>query len=376
MKRFGAIVLALALVVSLAACSNDTGDTCTDGTTGNTGDTNTNTTDTTVQPEGGSSTNTDDTDGDDNSADTENGDTAAGDEADVLNVGFLKGPTGMGAAYMMQQNENGGTETAYDIIVEADVTNINSGLISGALDIAAVPTNVASVLYNKTNGNIKIAAINTLGVLYILEKGDSVNSVGDLAGKTIYATGQGSNPQYVLEYILRENGLEVGEDVFVEYLASDELATKMASGMIDLCMLPVPAVTTVLVKNAEVRMALSLAEEWENITGGSSVLTQGCIVARSDTVTDEALESFLRDYEKSVTFMVDAANIDAAAELAVNYEIVGAVPVAKKALPDCNLVYVTGEDTMREYLAEYYQILYAFNPDSIGGNVPDDAFYR
>lgn len=371
-KKIGAVIIALALVFSLAACGGNTDDTtggnagtAGSGTAGNTDSTGTSegSTGDTIQPDGGDN--------------TENTDTSGGeDDADMLKVGFLKGPTGMGAAYMMQQNEDGGTETAYDIIVEADVTNINSGLISGALDIAAVPTNVASVLYNKTNGNIKIAAINTLGVLYILEKGDSVNSVGDLAGKTIYATGQGSNPQYVLEYILRENGLEVGEDVFVEYLASDELATKMASGMIDLCMLPVPAVTTVLVKNAEVRMALSLAEEWENITGGSSVLTQGCIVARSDTVTDEALESFLRDYEKSVTFMADAANIDAAAELAVNYEIVGAVPVAKKALPDCNLVYVTGEDTMREYLAEYYQILYAFNPDSIGGNVPDDAFYR
>ncbi|MGM9521237.1 MAG: ABC transporter substrate-binding protein [Oscillospiraceae bacterium] len=297
-------------------------------------------------------------------------------EKQSVNIGFMKGPTGIGAAYMMQQNDNGETRLQYNVTVESDVSNVNSALISGELDMAAVPTNVASTLYNKTEGKLQIVAINTLGVLYILENGDGIDSVYDLAGKTIYATGQGSNPQYVIEYILKEYGFTVGEDVFVEYLASDELATKMAAGDIDVAMLPVPNATSVMVQNENVRKAISITDEWESVTGGSSILTQGCIVANSETVTDEMLEDFLADYEESITYMADTANLDAAAELAVQYEIVGAVPVAKKAIPDCNLVFVSGADTMREYLSGYYEVLYSADPTSIGGSVPDDGFYR
>jgi NitT/TauT family transport system substrate-binding protein len=364
-KKIIALLLALALVFAIVGCSKTETPTTTDE------DEN--------QTEPGSSDDTDATapdDGEQSSDTQEPENTQAPESKAALNVGFMKGPTGIGAAYMMQQNDDGITRLSYNVTVETDVSNVNSALISGELDMAAVPTNVACTLYNKTDGLINIVAINTLGVLYILENGDSVNSVYDLLGKTIYATGQGSNPQYVLEYILTEYGFTVGEDVNIEYLASDELATKMAAGDIDLCMLPVPNSTTVLAKNENVRVAISLSDEWEIVTNGESVLTQGCIVARKDTVSDEALQLFLADYEESINYMSASENLDDAAALAVKYEIVGSEPIAKKALPDCNLTFISGADTMREYLAGYYEVLYGADPSSIGGSVPDDAFYR
>ena len=290
-------------------------------------------------------------------------------DTEPLGVGFLKGPTGMGAAYLMENNEAG-----YDIVLETDPTVVTSAVISGELDIAAVPTNVAAALYNKTNGAVRIAAINTMGVLYILENGNSVQNMGDLAGKTLYATGQGSNPEYVLNYILDKNGLEPGLNITVEYLASDELTTRMAAGELEVCMLPVPAATTVLVKNPDVREAIDLTEEWSSISRDGSILTQGCIVVSAD-VTDAQISEFLSAYSESIAYMSNAANIDAAAELAVKHGIVGAAPIAKAALPKCGITFITGADTMREYLAGYYQVLYAADPASIGGSVPDDAFY-
>lgn len=292
-----------------------------------------------------------------------------------LNVAFLKGPTGIGASYFMERNANGDYGERYNITVETDPVNVNSALISKNLDIAAVPTNVAAMLYNKTNGDVQIVAVNTLGVLYILEKGDTVQEVYDLTGKTVYATGQGSNPQYVLEYILSESGLVIGETVEVEYLPSDELATRMAAGELDVCMLPVPNATSVLMKNEDVREALDLSAEWATVTGGTSILTQGCIVARK-SVSDADLAAFLEEYKASVEYMMSSENLDDAAALAVKHGIVPSEPVAKRALPDCNLTYLAGSDAMREALTGYYSVLWSAAPESVGGSVPDDGFYR
>lgn len=289
-----------------------------------------------------------------------------------VSVGFIKGPTGMGALYMMQQSDASAYENTYNIVLESDPSMINSLLVSGELAIAAVPTNVAANLYSKTEGNIKIAAINTLGVLYILENGDSITSIADLDGKTIYAMGQGTNTEYALNYILRQNGLEPGEDVTIEFLAADELSTRMAAGELDVCMLPMPAAATVLMKNSDVRSALDLTEEWEKV-GEGSVLTQGCIVYRSDLVDDVVVKQFLADYSESTEYV--NTNLDEAAELAVQYEVVGNAAVAKAAIPDCNIVCITGADDMKAYLTEYYKVLFEAAPESIGGALPDDDFY-
>ena len=211
-------------------------------------------------------------------------------------------------------------------------------------------------------------------MLYILENGAAVESVSDLAGKTIYATGQGSNPEYVLNYILTQNGLTPGEDVTIEYMASDELATQMTAGSLDIGMLPVPNATTVLMKNSDVRVALSLTDEWEAVSNGS-ILTQGCIAFRSDLLDEAAITAFLEEYEASVHYMADEANLDAAAALTVKYEIVGSEEIAKAAIPDSNLTYIAGAADMKASLDGYYQVLFEADPASIGGAMPDDTFY-
>lgn len=298
----------------------------------------------------------------------------AGKEPQTVNVGFLKGPTGIGAARFIDRAESGAYDTNYAVTLESDASVIAGAVVSGELDIAAVPTNVAAAIYNKTNGGVSILAVNTLGVLYILENGDTVHSVADLAGRTIYATGQAANPEYVLDYILAQNGLTPGTDVTVEYMTADEVVAHMLAGDADLCMLPVPYTTTLLLKDADVRTALSLSDEWQK-TATDSRLTQGCIVMKNGALDDKTIADFLAAYGESIAYMSDAANLDAAAALAVKQGIVGSEPIAKAAIPDSNIVFITGADALKACLAGYFEVLYAADPASIGGAIPDDDIY-
>lgn len=294
-------------------------------------------------------------------------------EKEVVRFGILKGPTGIGASYLLEQNANDAAKNKYEVTLEADAQNIIAAVVSNQLDIAAVPTNAASALYNKTEGQIQILALNTAGVLYILEKGNTVASWGDLKGKTIYATGQGANPEYVLNYLLAQNGLTVGQDVTVEFLDSAELTTKAASGEVDVCMLPVPAVTTVLVKNADMRVALNLSEEWDKLNNGS-MLTMGCVVVRKEFLKEhpEAVANFLAEYEESINYVKNNA-ADAGA-LCEKFEIVPSAAIATKAIPDANLIFVKGAD-IRPAIEGYYNVLFEADPKSIGGKLPQDDFY-
>lgn len=300
---------------------------------------------------------------------------AVSDVRYAVNAGFLKGPTGIGASYLMEQSEKGETALDYTFRIESDPTIMTSEIIAGSIDIAAVPTNVAAVLFNKTGGNVKIIAINTLGVLSILENGNTITSVADLKGKTIYATGQAANPEYVLNFILRQNGLEPGRDVAVEFMDAGELATKMASGAVDLCMLPVPNSTSVLVKNPDVRVALNLGDEWKRIAGGSE-LTQGCVVVRGDLPnTDAIVGSFLKEYESSVKYMATAENLDSASALAYKYGIVASEQIAKAAIPDCSLTFIAGVSGIKGAISGYFHVLFEAEPKSLGGKIPDDTIY-
>ena len=290
-----------------------------------------------------------------------------------VRFGVLKGPTGIGASYLLDKNDKQESLNKYAVTVAAEATDIVAQVISGQLDIAAVPTNVAATLYNKTEGGVQLLALNTAGVLYILEKGDTVHSVKDLEGKTIYSVGQGSNPEYVLNYILASNGLKVGENVTVEFQDSAELTTKMAAGNIDICMLPVPAVTTVLMKNSEVRIALNMTEEWNKLNNGS-VLTMGCVVVRKEFAEKypQTVANFLKEYEESINYV--KTNVQDAAALCEKFEIVPKAAVAAKAIPDANLIFVAGKD-MKGYISGYYKILAEADIKSIGGKLPGDDFY-
>ena len=295
--------------------------------------------------------------------------TAAGVE---IRLGLLNGPTGMGAAKLLADSDAGETVNHYEYAIGSDPsTDIVPKLNNGELDIAAVPTNLAATLYNKA-GSIRLLALNTLGVLHILENGDTVHSMADLAGKTIYSINQGTNTEYVLNYLLEESGLTPGEDVTIEWKTSEEVTALMASGGIDLCMLPVPAATSVMMQNADVRDAIDLNDVWQDV-GAAGTFTMGCVVARSDFVEEhpEAVDAFLTEYAASIAYVNE--HPEEAAALIEQYGIVPKAAVAKAAIPQANMVCLTGDEL--KGISDYYEVLYAADPTSIGGAIPDDNFY-
>ena len=303
------------------------------------------------------------------------GSSAVAEERAAVRVGGLKGPTAMGMVKLMEEDA-AGTTANYEFTLAGSADEINPLLIKGELDIAAVPTNVASVLYNKTEGQVEILALNTLGVLYVVENGNTIQSVEDLRGKTIYSTGQGATPEYALNYILGENGLAAGTDVTVEYKSEhSELASLLAAGQADLAVLPQPFVTSVLAKNPDVRIALNLTEEWDKVTEDGSKLTMGALVVRKDFAESnpEAVRNFLKEYQASTQYVTDEANLDDAAALIEQYGIISAA-VAKQALPYCNIVCITGEE-MRTAAEGFLSILAKANPQSVGGTLPAEDFY-
>ena len=302
----------------------------------------------------------------------------------TIHLGLLSGPTGMGAAKMLADNDaayaqveadtyEGGTLLRYEVTLGSDPANdIVPRLTNGELDIAAIPTNLAATLYNRTDGGIKLLALNTLGVLHILENGDTVNSLADLEGRTLYATGQGANPEYVLNYLLEQSGLDPATDVDIQWLASEELTARMASGDIDLCMLPVPAATTVMMQNSDVRDAIDLNDAWTE-SGAQGTFTMGCLVARTEWLEEnsELVPAILEEYAASIDYANSSP--EEAAALIEQYGIVPKAAVAQAAIPQANMVCITGEDM--KGIADYYQVLFDADPTSIGGAIPGEDFY-
>lgn len=283
------------------------------------------------------------------------------------NIGTLQGPTGMGMVTLMGDEFS----SKYNITIESAPDAVVGKIINGELDIAAVPVNLAATLYNKTEGNIMMIAVNTLGVLYVLEDGETVNSMADLAGKKLYATGQGSTPEYMLSYLLEKNGLT--DSVTVEYKAEhSELATLMASGEVKLGMLPEPNVTATMAKNENLRVALDLTKEWKDAAGVEPV--QGCIVVRKDYFEQNqaVVRLFLKEYEAAVNYT--KANQAETAALMEKYGIIGSAAIAEKAIDKCNIVCYRDE-AMRTAAEAMLQVLFDANPKSVGGALPGDDFY-
>lgn len=313
------------------------------------------------------------------------GETPAEESVNVR-VAALKGPTAMGMVKLMsdyapveealEDKENvvtaGGGNT-YEFTLAASADEVSPKLMQGELDIACVPANLASVLYNRTDGGIVTLAVNTLGVLYIVENGNSVQSMADLAGRTIVASGKGSTPEYALRYLLTENGIDPDTGVTIDWKSEhSECVAALASGQASIALLPQPFVTVAQSKIDGLRMALDLTEEWDKLDNGSALIT-GVIVARSDFIEAHpaAVGSFLTAYAASVDW-VNANTADAAA-LIGEYGIVDAA-VAEKALPYCNIVCITGAELL-EKLPGYLSVLYNADPAAVGGALPDNSFY-
>jgi len=289
--------------------------------------------------------------------------------AENTRVTALKGPTGMGMAKMIKD-----ADAKYTFEISAAPVDVQSALIAGDVDIAAVPTNVASVLYNKTQGAVKVLAINTEGVLYVLDATGEIKSVEDLKGKTIGATGQGSTPEYILRFVLRENGIDPDTDVTLEfYTEHAELATRMATGEVAIGVLPEPNVTTTLTKNDKLVKALDLTEEWNKVAP-ESALVQGCIVARTEFIEKypDSVKDFLKEYSASVEYVTTAED---APDIIAELGIVPAAAVAKKALPNCHICFYDSNLGLTEKLSGFLEVLHSFNPASVGGKLPDAEFF-
>lgn len=290
---------------------------------------------------------------------------------DVIHVAALKGPTAMGMIKLMDDNsENSGFE--FTIAGAAD--EITPSIVQGKTDVACVPANLASVLYNKTEGGVKVLAVNTLGVLYIVQNGEpTIASAADLAGKTIYASGKGATPEFALRYILTQNGLDPDNDVAIEWKTEhSECLSALLNDEGSAALLPQPFVTTAQTKNESVSVALDLNKEWEKLNNGSALIT-GVVIARSEFAEQypEAIGSFMEEYKASVEY-VNSDNAGAA-QLIGKYDIVPAA-VAEKALPYCNIVFISGAE-MKEKLSGYLGVLFESDAASVGGAVPADDFY-
>ncbi len=290
----------------------------------------------------------------------------------------LKGPTSMGLVSFAEKIEEGELKDnnySFEMIVATD--EVAAKLAKKEIDIAAVPANLASVLYNNLEGEVKVVAVNTLGVLYIAEKGESVSEIADLKGKTIIASGKGATPEIALRYILSENGIDPDNDVIIDWKTEQsECVAALATSENAVAMLPQPFVTTAISKNNEIRIALDLTSEWEKIQEGKeekSSLITGVLVARTEFAEEnpEALDAFLGHYKKSVDFVNE--NLEEGAKLVEAYDIVP-YSVALKAIPDCNIVCITG-DELEKKLSGYLSVLFEQNPKSVGGELPDEEFY-
>lgn len=289
----------------------------------------------------------------------------------------LKGPTTMGLVKLLDDASNGLLDYDVENTIYGAADEITALLVSGQVDMAAIPCNLASVLYNKTEGNVVIAAVNTLGVLSVIELGESVSSIADLAGKTVYSTGKGTTPEYALNAVLSANGLDPAADLTVEFKSeATEIAALLTGDTAvpgTIAVLPQPYATTVLLNNADARIALDLTEEWTNAGIDGSLITGVLVMNRSFADENPQLvESFLKDYEASVQWV--GGNTEAAAELIAAFDIVPKAAVAVKALPYCNIAFRSGAEMKRDVSA-YLSVLFEQNPASVGGSLPESDFY-
>ena len=297
---------------------------------------------------------------------------AAAEEPTVIRIGSLKGPTTMGMVKLLSDNEAGLTAVKYESTVVANATELMPLFLRGELDVLALPVNAGAVLYNKSQAGATLLAVNTLGVLYIVEKGgETVQSVADLKGKTIYATGKSTTPEYALSYLLAENGLDIAADVTMEWKSeASEVVAQMATLDNAVALLPQPFVTVAQTKVEGLRVALDMTAEWANV--GSTLITGGLII-RTAFLNEhpEAVKTFLEEYAASTQYVNE--NVEEAAALVEQY-IGVAAGVAKKAIPACNIVCMTGEE-MKAAAEKYLTVLFELNPDAVGGAMPEESFY-
>ena len=292
-----------------------------------------------------------------------------------INLYVLSGPTGIGAMNLWAASDAGETKNTYHITMPGANDEVVAALSKGDADIAAVATNLAATLYNKTDGGVTVLAVNTLGVLSLLSNGQEVNAVSDLKGKTIYAPGQGANPEYILRYVLTGNGLDPDKDVTLRFVGEgSELLTVWQSDPEAVILAPQPVATSILMQNDNAKTLFDMTEEWDKIAGGDSTLMMGCVIVRNEFLQANpgAVELFLQEYAASIEKA--QSDVEGTAALCQQYGLIPKAALAQKAIPSCGLTFVTGAE-MKTGLSGYLQVMFDANPKSVGGALPGDNFY-
>lgn len=347
MKKILSLLLAFSLALSLAACGGSASSAASS----------------TVVSEAASS-----------AAASEEEETAASlSVTEPLRIAGLKGPTTMGLVNLLSMEQAGTAAMDYDLQLYGAADEIVPLLIKGELDMAAIPANLAATLYQKTNGGIQAVAVNTLGVLYVVEQGDTVHSMADLKGRTILSTGKGTTPEYVLRYLLTANGLDPDKDVDIQYYSeATEVTAQMASTQDAIAVLPQPYVTAAGLKDDTLRVALDLTAEWDKVA--DTQLITGVTVVRKAYAEEhpDVVAAFLADYAQSVN--TANTDLDGTAALCEEQGVVAKAAIAKKALPNCNIVCLTGEE-LKADVSGYLQVLYDADPAAVGGALPGEDFY-
>ncbi len=289
-----------------------------------------------------------------------------------IKVYALNGTTALGMAQMISNVKNGASDMKYDISLHTSADAITGAIVNGECAIAALPTNVAVKLFNKSEGKLQLLALNTLGVLYLLQNGENITSLSDLEGKTVYVPGAGSNPEYITAALAKSAGVNVTIDA-ATYNSPDALQAALASGKASLGVLPEPKVTAATTANTALKVALDLTAEWEKING-ENTLVQGCLVVNKAFADEHPVElaKFLEDYKTSVEFIKEGS--DEAINMIVDATILPKAAIAKKALPNCNICFIAGED-MKAPMNTFCEKIFAYDAKSIGGKMPTDDFY-
>ena len=292
-----------------------------------------------------------------------------------INLYVLSGPTGIGAMNLWAASDAGETKNTYHITMPGANDEVVAALSKGDADIAAVATNLAATLYNKTDGGVTVLAVNTLGVLSMLSNGQEAATVSDLKGKTIYAPGQGANPEYILRYVLSGNGLDPDKDVTLRFVGEgSELLTVWQSDPEAVILAPQPVATSILMQNENAKTLFDMTEEWDKIAGGDSTLMMGCVIVRNEFLQANpgAVELFLQEYAASIEKA--QSDVEGTAALCQQYGLIPKAALAQKALPSCGLTFVTGAE-MKTGLSGYLQVMFDANPKSVGGALTGDGFY-
>ena len=292
-----------------------------------------------------------------------------------INLYVLSGPTGIGAMNLWAASDAGETKNTYHITMPGANDEVVAALSKGDADIAAVATNLAATLYNKTSGGVTVLAVNTLGVLSLLSNGQEAATVSELKGKTIYAPGQGANPEYILRYVLSGNGLDPDKDVTLRFVGEgSELLTVWQSDPEAVILAPQPVATSILMQNENAKTLFDMTEEWDKIAGGDSTLMMGCVIVRNEFLQANpgAVELFLQEYAASIEKA--QSDVEGTAALCQQYGLIPKAALAQKAIPSCGLTFVTGAE-MKTGLSGYLQVMLDANPKSVGGALPGDGFY-